>query len=98
MSTPSLRALRAFAETCRTGSLAAASRVLNVTPSAVSHLLRELEQSLALTLFLTRGPQARLTEAGDKLGRRLITAFDTIDAALTEARHQAGDVRVSALS
>jgi LysR family glycine cleavage system transcriptional activator len=98
MSTPSLRALRAFAETSRTGSLAAASRVLNVTPSAVSHLLRELEQSLALTLFITHGPHARLTQAGDKLGRRLIAAFDTIDAALTEARHQAGDVRVSALS
>jgi LysR family transcriptional regulator, glycine cleavage system transcriptional activator len=98
MSTPSLRALRAFAETSRTGSLAAASRVLNVTPSAVSHLLRELEKSLALTLFITRGPHARLTETGDKLGRRLIAAFDTIDAALTEARHQAGDVRVSALS
>jgi LysR family transcriptional regulator, glycine cleavage system transcriptional activator len=98
MSTPSLRALRAFAETSRTGSLAAASRVLNVTPSAVSHLLRELEQSLALTLFITRGPHARLTETGDKLGRRLIAAFDTIDVALTEARHQASDVRVSALS
>jgi LysR family transcriptional regulator, glycine cleavage system transcriptional activator len=95
---PSLRALKAFAETSRTGSLAAASRALNVTPSAISHLLRELEQSLALTLFITRGPHARLTETGEKLGRRLITAFDTIDAALTEARHHAGDVRVSALS
>jgi LysR family glycine cleavage system transcriptional activator len=95
---PSLRALKAFAETARSGSLAAASRALNVTPSAVSHLLRELEQSLALTLFITRGPHARLTETGEKLGRRLITAFDGIDAALTEARHRAGDVRVSALS
>lgn len=52
MSTPSLRALRAFAETSRTGSLAAAARALNVTPSAVSHLLRQLEQSLATTLFI----------------------------------------------
>jgi LysR family glycine cleavage system transcriptional activator len=95
---PSLRALKAFAETSRTGSLAAASRALNVTPSAISHLLRELEQSLALTLFITRGPHARLTETGENLGRRLVTAFDTIDAALTEARHHAGDVRVSALS
>lgn len=98
MSPPSLRALQAFAETARTGSLAAASRALNVTPSAVSHLLRELEQSLALSLFIAKGPNARLTEAGDKLARRLATAFDTIDAAITEARHQAGDVRVSALS
>lgn len=98
MIQPSLRALRAFAETFRTGSLAGASRALNVTPSAVSHLLRELEQALAITLFITRGPHARLTETGDRLGRRLTTAFDTIDAAITEARHQAGDVRVSALS
>jgi LysR family glycine cleavage system transcriptional activator len=98
MSQPSLRGLRAFAETARTGSAAAASRVLNVTPSAVSHLLSELERSLALTLFNAKGPNARLTEVGDKLGRRLIAAFDAIDAAVTEARHQAGDVRVSALS
>jgi LysR family transcriptional regulator, glycine cleavage system transcriptional activator len=98
MSRPSLRAQRAFAETVRTGSLAAASRALNVTPSAVSHLLRELEQSLAMTLFLSRGPHARMTETGEKLGRRLIAAFDAIDAAVAEARHQGGDVRVSALS
>ena len=98
MSPPSLRALRAFAETSRAGSLAGASRALNVTPSAVSHLLRELEQALATTLFITRGPRANLTETGDKLGRRLIGAFDAIDAAVTEAGHQAGDVRVSALS
>jgi LysR family transcriptional regulator, glycine cleavage system transcriptional activator len=98
MSSASLRALRAFAETVRSGSLAAAARSLNVTPSAVSHLLRELERSLALTLFITRGPHACLTEAGDRLGRRLVNAFDTIDAAITEARHQASDIRVSALS
>jgi LysR family glycine cleavage system transcriptional activator len=98
MIRPSFRGLRAFAETTRTGSLAGASRVLNVTPSAVSHLLRELEQTLAVTLFTTRGPQARLTEAGARLGVRLVAAFDSIDAAITEARHQAGDVRVSALS
>lgn len=98
MSQPSMRALRAFAETARTGSLAAASRALNVTPSAVSHLLRELEQSLAMSLFITRGPHTRLTEAGAKLGHRLVGAFDTINAAVTEARHHSADVRVSALS
>ncbi len=98
MSAPSFRALRAFAETVRTGSLAAASRELNVTPSAVSHLLRELEQSLAVTLFIRRGPRLRLTETGERLGRRLIADFDAIDAAVTQARHLAGDMRVSALS
>src|ERR1700677_5368871 len=98
MSRPSLRALRAFAETARAGNLAGASRALNVTPSAISHLLRELEQALALTLFTTKGPTVRLTETGERLGRRLAAAFDSIDAAVSEARHLAGDVRVSALS
>jgi LysR family transcriptional regulator, glycine cleavage system transcriptional activator len=98
MSRPSFRGLHAFAETARTGSLAGASRVLNVPPSTVSHLLRELEQTLGLTLFETKGPNARLSEIGERLGRRLAAAYDSIDAAITEARHQAGDVRVSALS
>jgi LysR family glycine cleavage system transcriptional activator len=95
MPLPSLRALKAFAETSRTGSLAAAARALNVTPSAVSHLLRDLEQSLAISLIAGKG---QLTEVGAKLGHRLAAAFDAIDVAVTEARHQAGDVRVSALS
>src|SRR5580698_2760030 len=95
MPLPSLRALKAFAETSRTGSLAAAARALNVTPSAVSHLLRDLEQSLAISRIAGKG---QLTEVGAKLGHRLAAAFDAIDVAVTEARHQAGDVRVSALS
>lgn len=100
MSPPSLRALKAFAETTRAGSLAGAARALNVTPSAVSHLLRELEQSLAIDLTLGPG---RLTEAGEKLGRRLVAGFDAIDAAVGDATqqsrgYQTGDLRVSALS
>jgi LysR family glycine cleavage system transcriptional activator len=98
MSQPSCRAQRAFAETVRTGSLAAAARALNVTQSAVSHLLRDLERSLAITLFVRSGPHTRPTETGERLGRRLIAAFDAIDAAVADARHQGSDVRVSALS
>ncbi len=98
MSAISLRALRAFAETARAGSLAAASRSLHVSPSAVSHLLRQLEQSLRITLFAARSPAIRLSDAGATLGQRLATAFDMIDHAVTEARHQATDVRVSTLS
>ncbi|WP_428485397.1 LysR substrate-binding domain-containing protein [Rhodopila sp.] len=98
MPAPSLRALRAFAETTRAGSLAGASRSLNVTPSAVSHLLRELEQILSITLFSAHNPRIRLTEAGAALGARLITAFDAIDLAIAEATHQASDIRVSTLS
>jgi LysR family glycine cleavage system transcriptional activator len=98
MPAPSLRALRAFAETARAGSLAGSARSLNVTASAVSHLLRGLEQTLSVSLFAERGPRIRLTEAGAQLGARLTEAFDSIDRAIAEARHHASDVRVSALS
>ncbi len=95
MPAPSLRVLKAFAETARTGTLAGAARSLNVTPSAVSHLLRNLEQTLSVTLFTRNG----LTEAGQVLGRRLIAGFDAIDLGVAEVqRHQTGDIRVSALS
>ena len=98
MSTPSLRALRAFAEVARAGSLAEAARVLHVSPSAVSHLLRDLEATLGFALFVGRGPGAALSEPGARLARRLDGAFDIIDRAVDEARHRSGDVRVSALT
>lgn len=98
MSIPSLRALRAFAEVARAGSLAEAARSLHVSPSAVSHLLRDLEAALGFALFAGRGPGAVLSEPGARLARRLGGAFDAIDLAVDEARHRSGDVRVSALT
>jgi LysR family transcriptional regulator, glycine cleavage system transcriptional activator len=98
MPPPSLRALRAFAETVRAGSLVGASGALHITPSAVSHLLRQLEEAIGVPLFAARSPQIRLTETGDTLGRRLAAGFDAIDGAVAEARESASDVRVSALS
>lgn len=98
MVMPSLRALRAFAEVSRTHSLVGAARILNVTPSAVSHLLRQVTQTLDVELVITQGPSVRLTEAGERLGRQLAAAFDAIGAAVQDLRQQAGDVRVSALS
>src|SRR6185437_6508296 len=98
MSMPSLRALRAFAEATRAGSIAAAAPRLGVSPSAVSHLLRDLEASLGFALFAGRGPGAPLSEPGARLAARLAGAFDVIELAVDEARRRSGDVRVSALS
>ncbi|HVZ07449.1 LysR substrate-binding domain-containing protein [Rhodopila sp.] len=98
IAAPSLRALKAFAETVRAGSLTGAAAVLHITPSAVSHLLRQLEDTLGVTLFAERAPRIRLTEGGETLGRRLAAAFDTIDGAIAEVRHRASDIRVSTLS
>lgn len=95
MPNASLRALRALAETARTGSLAGAARSMNVTPSAVSHLLRDLDSQLGISVLAGKG---RLTETGEHLARRLIGAFDTIDTAVREAHRAAADIRVTTLS
>ena len=66
MSTPSLRALRAFAEVARAGTLAEAARTLHVSPSAVSHLLRDLEH-----VERYKSPSPQWPECAKKL-RRLV--------------------------
>src|SRR5215203_3476439 len=96
---PSLRALRAFAEVCRAGGIAPAARALGVSPSAVSHLIHELERTLDVALFAAPGrPGAALTDAGERLRRGLGSAFGAIDAAVAETVRHTGEVRVSALS
>lgn len=95
MPVASLRALRALAETARAGSLAGAGRAMNITPSAVSHLLRDLDLTLGISVLAGKG---RLTETGELLARRLTAAFDMIDGAVRDAHRSAADIRVSTLS
>lgn len=92
---PSLRALRAFAEVCRAGSVAPAARALGVTPSAVSHLLHELERTLGVARFAGRRAAPPLSEAGQRLHLRLGSAFEMIDASVAELVRHEGEVRVS---
>jgi hypothetical protein len=48
---PSLNALRCFEAAARSGSFSRAAEELNVTQSAVSHQVRQLEQWFGLSLF-----------------------------------------------
>lgn len=75
---PPLPALRIFEAAGRHGSFTAAAAELGVTPSAVSHAVRALEDSLGLPLFHRdpRGP--RLTPAGETLLREASRAFQAL--------------------
>jgi DNA-binding transcriptional LysR family regulator len=70
--------LRVFEAAGRTGSFRAAALVLNLTPSAVSHAIRKLEQVLGLPLFERDRRQARLTYEGEVLMRHVSRAFDEL--------------------
>jgi LysR family transcriptional regulator, glycine cleavage system transcriptional activator len=61
---PSLKFLKTFHVAARLGSFKAAAEELHLTPSAVSHQMKELEDQLGVSLF-DRTPRALvLTEAG----------------------------------
>ncbi len=78
---PSLNALRCFEAAARSGSFSRAAEELNVTQSAVSHQVRQLEQWFGLSLFDRQGRQTVPTPKGQELARSLAEAFDIMGAA-----------------
>lgn len=61
---PHLNGIRAFEAAARSGSFAAASAELNVTPAAVSRMVRLFEERLGVGLFERRANRLALTAAG----------------------------------
>src|SRR5918998_2495319 len=70
--------LRAFEAAGRTGSFRAAAAELNLTPSAVSHAVRKLEEALGTNLFLRDARAVRLSYEGEALMRHVSRAFDEL--------------------
>lgn len=90
---PPLPALRIFEAAGRHGGFTAAAAELGVTPSAVSHGVRGLEDSLGLPLFHRDPRGLRLTPAGETLLREASRAFQALSRcveALTESRSRNG--------
>jgi LysR family glycine cleavage system transcriptional activator len=73
-----LRALRAFEAAARTGSFRAAATELGLTPSAVSHAIRDFEEQIGTTLFERDGRRMQVNQAGEELLRRVGGAFDEL--------------------
>jgi|TARA_R110002124_G_scaffold26361_1_gene94591 LysR family glycine cleavage system transcriptional activator len=78
---PPLNALRAFEVTARLGTLAKAADELCVTPSAVGHQVKNLEDWLGIRLFQVEGGARRLTFEGERLAQQLGDAFGQINLA-----------------
>lgn len=67
MSLPPLAALRAFEAAARHQSFKQAASELGVTPTAVSHQIRLLEETLGVRLFDRKPRQVVLTDVGQEL-------------------------------
>lgn len=83
---PPLNALRAFEAAARHQSFVRAADELRVTPGAVSHQVKGLEQAMGAPLFRRLARGLRLTESGRALLPGLAEGFDRLDRAVAEAR------------
>jgi LysR family glycine cleavage system transcriptional activator len=80
---PPLNALRAFEAAARHLSLTRAAEELHVTPGALSHQIRGLEETLGVLLFERRVRSIALTAAGSRLYPGLQTGFMQLREAVT---------------
>ncbi len=78
---PPLNALRAFEAAARHGSFNQAADELYVTPSAISHQIKSLEQFLDIKLFRRNKRRVDLTASGEKYLPSIRHALDEIDSA-----------------
>jgi len=81
---PPLRSLHAFEAVARHGSFKAAAAELGVTPTAVSHQIRLLEETCGRQLFQRRPRPLVLTDAGARLYPALRNGFDVLAGAIAE--------------
>lgn len=95
-----LKRMAVFAEVVATGSLSAAARQLQMTPSAVSQHLRQLESALGLALLHRSTRKLTLTEAGERYiegCRAMVAAARSADQALARHRDEPeGELRIAA--
>jgi LysR family transcriptional regulator, glycine cleavage system transcriptional activator len=73
-----LSVLRAFEAAGRTDSFRTAATELGLTPSAVSHAIRKLEQTLGASLFVRDSRTVHLSPEGEALMRHVGRAFDEL--------------------
>ncbi|RUU11767.1 transcriptional regulator GcvA [Mesorhizobium sp. USDA-HM6] len=83
---PGTRALRTFEAAARHLNFTRAADELGLTPAAVSHQIKEIEDQLDLVLFTRTSRTIRLTEAGNVLFEASIDALDLLNRAVSRAR------------
>ncbi|WP_455286886.1 LysR substrate-binding domain-containing protein [Cupriavidus necator] len=94
---PPLSALRAFEAAARRASFKLAADELSVTPTAVSHQIRLLEELLGVKLFERQTRKVRLTPAGQQLFPAVRDGLDGMERAV-QAVQRAGRTNVATLT
>ncbi len=94
-----IKHLRLVSAIARTGSVTRAGDALNLSQSALSHQLRDIEDRLATSLFHRVGKRMVLTTAGDALLRTATQVLDIVGRTEEEIRRagksEAGLLRIT---
>jgi|SRR5580700_7726339 LysR family carnitine catabolism transcriptional activator len=86
---PSIGQLRAFAAVAEHGSFRKAANQLDLSQPALSNQIRDLEQTVRISLFHRTTRSVQLTEDGEQFLVRVRRALDDLDSGLLEIRDQA---------
>lgn len=90
---PPLNALRAFEAAARHMSFRKASDELCVTPAAISHQIRTIEEYLGVDLFLRLNRSLELTEHGRRCFQEVSEGFAHLARAMTWVGTHRGDAK-----
>lgn len=100
MPQPAYQDLAAFVVVAREGSFTRAAAQLGVTPSALSHAIRGLEERVGLRLLNRTTRSVTTTEAGQRLRDQVEPHFQDIQSAIDQVGElrdaPSGTVRISA--
>lgn len=91
----SIKAIQAFEAAARLGSFALAADELAVTPSAISHQVRILEEQIGVALFHRVHRSVLLTDVGREYAGEVIAAFARIEAATRTAASAGGSMALT---
>lgn len=90
--------MTAFLTAAREGSLSAAARALQLTPSAVSRIVARLEARLGVQLIVRTTRSFRLTAEGEayaRSARRILAEIDEAERSIADQGCPRGRVRIS---
>ena len=90
----SLNAIRVFATAANKGSITAAATTLGVTPSAVSHQIKNLEIALSTTLFDRGHNSIDLSDAGEAFLENVQPGLKTLEQATNSLTRDANELTV----
>jgi len=95
---PSLNSIRVFDAAARTGSFKQAAEELHVTPTAVSHQIKSLENTLGTLLFIRKTRAIKLTSDGLLLAKTAYSVLQQLTDTVNEISSTQNTITISTTS